>query len=1222
MSQSLSDLIKQQILILDGAMGTMIQGYDLEEDDYRGDILQDHPSPLQGNNDLLCLTRPKIIRDIHLAYFDAGADIVETNSFNATQISQSEYGCEHLVLEINHAAASLAKEAAIIASDRSGRPKFVAGVLGPTSRTGSISPDVNDPSKRNVTFAQLRQDYTQALDGLTRGGADIILVETVFDTLNCKAALFAIEQFFENQGRRWPVMISGTITDASGRLLSGQTPEAFWNSIRHVKPFSVGLNCALGAKELRPHLVALSHCADTYISAHPNAGLPNEFGGYDQTPDEMGEIIEEFANAGLLNIIGGCCGTSPGHIQAIHAAVQSHKPRDIPEIPRKMRLSGLEPFTVDDNIVFVNIGERTNVTGSRKFARLIKEEDYDEALSVALQQVEAGAQIIDINMDEGMLDSQAAMVKFLNIIATEPDISRVPIMIDSSRWEVIEAGLQVIQGKGVVNSISMKEGEDNFLRQAKLCQWYGAAIVVMAFDETGQADTLQKKQDICQRSYNLLTTNGFPPEDIIFDPNIFAVATGIEEHNPYGKDFIQACEFISANLPYASISGGVSNVSFSFRGNDHVREAIHSVFLYYAIRAGLNMGIVNAGQLEIFEEINPELRQAIENVILYTNDQASERLLEIAEKFSANKDHNAAQIQQEWRGWEVHKRLEHALVKGINAHIVDDTEAMRLLADKPLEVIEGPLMSGMNRVGDLFGEGKMFLPQVVKSARVMKQAVAHLIPFIEAEKLANPQAGQSTSKGKILMATVKGDVHDIGKNIVGVVLQCNDFDVVDLGVMVACDKILAAAVEHKVDIIGLSGLITPSLDEMVHIAKEMKRLNMQQPLMIGGATTSKAHTAVKISPHYDYGVVYVTDASRAVGVAAELLSQRKTDYLAKIVTDYDVVRARHANKRTNKQFISIDKARANAAVVEFTDQVKPQFYGAKTIDLDIATLIEYIDWTPFFQTWELHGQYPKILQDPTVGEAARDIFNDAQIMLKAIVADHWLEAKAVIGFWPAQRDTDDIIIYANDTDQANQQPLAKLFHLRQQTQMPPGKPNQCLADFIADGATKNYLGGFVVTAGIGCEARAKAYEAEYDDLNALLIKALADRLAEAAAEYMHQQVRTHHWGYVTDEQLSNEDFIKERYQGIRPAPGYPACPEHREKTTLFNLLDAEAAIGVSLTESFAMIPTAAVSGWYIGHPQAKYFGVPRIGTDQLADYANRRNETLAENERWLSPLLG
>ncbi|MEC8009929.1 MAG: methionine synthase [Pseudomonadota bacterium] len=1216
--QSIEALAQQRILILDGAMGTMIQGYGLKEEDYRGELLAHHSSPLQGNNDLLVLTRPHIIREIHQLYFEAGADIVETNTFNATAISQGEYHCEHLVYDINFHGARLAREAAGIVEKATGQPKYVAGVLGPTSRTASISPDVNDPAARNVTFQALVADYSVALKGLTEGGADVLLVETIFDTLNAKAALFAIEKFFEEQGKRWPVMISGTITDASGRLLSGQTPEAFWNSVRHVKPFSIGLNCALGAEELRPHLAALSACADTFVSAHPNAGLPNEFGEYDQEPAEMCEIVKEFATSGLINIIGGCCGTTPGHIKAIADAVRGVERREIPVIERRMRLSGLEPFTLDDNINFVNVGERTNVTGSRKFARLIRDEEYDEALSVALQQVDAGAQVIDINMDEGMLDSKAAMIRFLNMIATEPDISRVPIMVDSSKWDVIEAGLECIQGKSIVNSISLKEGEDIFLHHAKMCRWYGAAVVVMAFDETGQADTLEKKVNICKRSYDLLVANGFPPEDIIFDPNIFAVATGIEEHDRYGLDFIEACREIRRLCPHSSISGGVSNVSFSFRGNDQVREAIHAVFLYHAINAGLNMGIVNAGQLEVYDEVPRDLRDAIEDVILFRRSDASERLLDIAEQYRGAKE-AGNEKKDEWRELPVAERLQHALVKGLNAYIQEDTEEMRQLVDRPIEVIEGPLMDGMNKVGDLFGAGKMFLPQVVKSARVMKQAVAYLIPFIEEEK---GDTGESSSKGKILMATVKGDVHDIGKNIVGVVLQCNEFEVIDLGVMVPCEKILAEAKKHNVDIIGLSGLITPSLDEMVHVAKEMKRLGMNQPLMIGGATTSKAHTAVKISPNLA-NTVYVTDASRAVGVASKLLSKDKQNYLEDINADYEKVRVRHAKGRQNKKLKPLEDARANKGVFSFEGDaaaVKPQFLGTKTIELDLKTLVEYIDWTPFFLTWELAGTYPKILDDEIVGEAARDLFKDAQAMLKQLVDERWLEAKAVIGFWPAKSDGDDTILY---TDETCSEELHRMYHLRQQVELPGGKPNLCLADYIpsVDSDKHDYIGGFVVTAGHGCDEKAKEFDENHDDVNSIMVKALADRLAEAAAEYMHREVRTKHWGYIKEETLDNEALIKEKYQGIRPAPGYPACPDHREKIGLFKLLDAQNAVDVTLTEHLAMWPTAAVSGWYFSHPESKYFAIGKIDDDQVQDYAARREESVDENERWLSPLL-
>ncbi|HLT04813.1 MAG TPA: methionine synthase [Pseudomonas sp.] len=1223
----LQQALKERILILDGGMGTMIQSYKLDEADYRGERFADWPQDVKGNNDLLILSRPDVIQAIEKAYLDAGADILETNTFNATRVSQADYGMEELVYELNVEGARLAREVADAKTlETPDKPRFVAGVIGPTSRTCSISPNVNDPGFRNITFDQLVENYSEATRGLIEGGADLILIETIFDTLNAKAAIFAVQGVFEELGVELPIMISGTITDASGRTLSGQTTEAFWNSVRHAQPISIGLNCALGAKELRPYLAELAAKADTHVSAHPNAGLPNAFGEYDETPEQTAEVIEEFAASGLLNIIGGCCGTTPAHIQAIAEAVAKYPPRVIPEIPRACRLSGLEPFTIDRNSLFVNVGERTNITGSAKFARLIREENYTEALEVALQQVEAGAQVIDINMDEGMLDSKAAMVRFLNLIAGEPDISRVPIMIDSSKWEVIEAGLKCIQGKGIVNSISMKEGVEEFKKHAKLCKRYGAAVVVMAFDEVGQADTAARKKEICQRSYDILVNEvGFPPEDIIFDPNIFAVATGIEEHNNYAVDFIEACAFIRDELPHALTSGGVSNVSFSFRGNNPVREAIHSVFLYHAIRNGLTMGIVNAGQLEIYDEIPADLREKVEDVILNRHAGATEALLAIAEDYRGGGAVREVE-NEEWRSLPVEKRLEHALVKGITTHIVEDTEECRQRCARPIEVIEGPLMAGMNVVGDLFGSGKMFLPQVVKSARVMKQAVAHLIPFIEAEKGDKPEA-----KGKILMATVKGDVHDIGKNIVGVVLGCNGYDIVDLGVMVPADKILKTAIEEKCDIIGLSGLITPSLDEMVHVAREMQRQGFSLPLMIGGATTSKAHTAVKIDPHYkNDAVVYVTDASRAVGVATTLLSRElKPDYATKIREEYAMIRERTANRSARTERLSY--AQAIAAKPRFDwagyTPARPSFTGSKLLDdIDLSVLREYIDWTPFFISWDLAGKYPRILQDEVVGEAATSLFNDAQAMLDRLIGEKLISARALIGFWPAnQVNHDDIELYGDDG-----QPLATLHHLRQQTIKPDGKPNFSLADFVApkDSGLTDYVGGFICTAGIGAEELAKTYQEAGDDYSSIMVKALADRLAEACAEWLHERVRKEHWGYASDEQLSNEDLIREQYKGIRPAPGYPACPDHTEKGTLFKLLDPEAEFnragrgGVFLTEHYAMFPTAAVSGWYFAHPEAQYFAVGKIDKDQVESYSRRKGQDLELSERWLMPNLG
>ncbi|MDI6527421.1 methionine synthase [Pseudomonas otitidis] len=1224
---ALQQALKERILILDGGMGTMIQSYKLQEEDYRGARFADWPSDVKGNNDLLLLSQPQVIAEIERAYLDAGADILETNTFNATRVSQADYGMEALVYELNVAGARVARQVADAKTlETPDRPRFVAGVLGPTSRTCSISPDVNNPGYRNVTFDELVENYTEATRGLIEGGADLILIETIFDTLNAKAAIFAVQQVFEEDGVELPIMISGTITDASGRTLSGQTTEAFWNSVRHARPISVGLNCALGAKELRPYLAELAAKAETHVSAHPNAGLPNAFGEYDETPAEMAAVVEEFAASGLLNIVGGCCGTTPPHIQAIAEAVAKHKPRALPDIPKACRLSGLEPFTIDRNSLFVNVGERTNITGSAKFARLIREENYTEALEVALQQVEAGAQVIDINMDEGMLDSKAAMVTFLNLIAGEPDISRVPIMIDSSKWEVIEAGLKCIQGKGIVNSISMKEGVEQFKHHARLCKRYGAAVVVMAFDEVGQADTAARKKEICKRSYDILVNEvGFPPEDIIFDPNIFAVATGIEEHNNYAVDFIEACAYIRDELPHALSSGGVSNVSFSFRGNNPVREAIHSVFLYHAIRNGLTMGIVNAGQLEIYDEIPAELREKVEDVVLNRHEGSTEALLAIAENYRGGGAVKEAE-DEEWRSYPVTKRLEHALVKGITAFIVEDTEECRQQCARPIEVIEGPLMAGMNVVGDLFGAGKMFLPQVVKSARVMKQAVAHLIPFIEAEKGDKPEA-----KGKILMATVKGDVHDIGKNIVGVVLGCNGYDIVDLGVMVPAEKILQVAREEKCDIIGLSGLITPSLDEMVHVAREMQRQGFQLPLMIGGATTSKAHTAVKIEPQYSNdAVVYVTDASRAVGVATSLLSKElKPEFIEKTRVDYAEVRERTANRAARTERLAYADAIANKPAFDWTGYraPKPSFTGVRVLeDIDLAVLAEYIDWTPFFISWDLAGKYPRILTDEVVGEAATALFADAQAMLKSLIEQKLIKARAVFGFWPASQVNHDDIEVRDEQGK----PLAVLHHLRQQTIKPDGKPNLSLADFVApkESGVTDYVGGFITTAGIGAEELAKQYEAKGDDYSAIMVKALADRLAEACAEWLHERVRKEYWGYAADEQLDNEALIKEQYKGIRPAPGYPACPDHTEKATLFRLLDPTADFGkpgqsgVFLTEHFAMFPAAAVSGWYFAHPEAQYFAVGKVERDQIEQYSKRKGQEQTVSERWLAPNLG
>ncbi|HFD13595.1 MAG TPA: methionine synthase [Crenotrichaceae bacterium] len=1210
--------LDKRILLLDGAMGTMIQRYKLEEDDYQGARFSDWKSDLKGNNDLLSLTRPDIIQSIHRAYLEAGADILETNTFNATRIAMADYSMEHLVHEINVESARLAKQVAEeFTASNPDKPRFVAGVLGPTNRTASISPDVNDPGFRNTDFDSLVESYTEAIDGLVIGGADLLLVETVFDTLNAKAALFAIETYFEDKGLQLPIMISGTITDASGRTLTGQTGEAFWNSLSHCKPVSFGLNCALGAKELRPHIEEFSSICNTYVSAHPNAGLPNEFGEYDESPENMANDVEEWAASGFLNIIGGCCGSTPEHIKAIGEAVAKHPPRKIPDIPRACRLSGLEPMNIEQDSLFVNVGERTNVTGSARFRKLIEAEDYETALEVALQQVENGAQIIDINVDEGMLDSKAVMVRFLNLVASEPDISKIPIMIDSSKWDVLEAGLKCVQGKCVVNSISMKEGEDAFRRQARLVRRYGAAAVVMAFDEQGQADTCERKVEICTRAYKILTEEiGFPPEDIIFDPNIFAVATGIEEHNRYGLDFIQAVEIIKKTLPYALTSGGVSNVSFSFRGNNFMREAIHAVFLYHAIRVGFDMGIVNAGQLSIYEDIPEQLRDCIEDVILARDPGATEHLLELAENYQGKGAKKDDQTALEWRSWSIEKRMEHALVKGITEFIDDDAEQARVELGSPLLVIEGPLMAGMNVVGDLFGAGKMFLPQVVKSARVMKKAVAYLMPFMEQDK-----AGENQSAGKILMATVKGDVHDIGKNIVGVVLQCNNFEVIDLGVMIPCEQILKVARDENVDIIGLSGLITPSLDEMVHVAKEMQRQGFSIPLLIGGATTSRIHTAVKIAPNYDNAAVYVTDASRGVGVASSLLSESSAEYVNSIKSEYEQLRTRHAGRKSSVKQLPIEKARSNAMQTSWEDYQPPTpaFLGEKVFEnYPLDEIAEYIDWSPFFQTWELAGSYPKILQDEVVGEHARSLFEDAKKMLETIITEQWLTAKAVIGFYPAAGQGDDVVLY----DDENRNTASEtLYFLRQQTDKPPGQPNYCLADFVAPNGRGDYIGGFAVTTGIGIEEHLQQFEKDHNDYDSIMLKALADRLAEAFAELIHKRVRTEFWGYVENEQLSDQELIKEKYIGIRPAPGYPACPDHTEKTTLFKLLDVENKTDIILTDGFAMYPASSVSGWYFSHPESRYFNVGRIAKDQAEDYANRKKQSVEAIERALAPIL-
>ena len=1216
--EEFQNLLANRIVILDGAMGTMIQGYKLGEDDYRGKRFADWESDLKGNNDLLSLTQPQIIKAIHKDYLEAGADILETNTFNATQIAMADYDMESLSYEMNVESARLAREAADEVGAATGSPRYVAGVLGPTNRTATISPDVNDPGFRNVTFDQLVEACCESTRGLIEGGSDFILVETIFDTLNAKAALFAVETVFTEDNCRLPVMISGTITDASGRTLSGQTTEAFWNSLNHAKPISFGLNCALGAIEMRPYVAELSRIANTHVSAHPNAGLPNEFGEYDETPEQMAATIKEFAESGFLNIVGGCCGTSPAHIKAIREAVIDITPRTIPDIPVECRLSGLEPQNISADSLFVNVGERNNVTGSAIFKRLILDEEYEQALDVARLQVENGAQVIDINMDEAMLDSKAAMVRFLNLIASEPDICKVPVMIDSSKWEVIEAGLKCVQGKSIVNSISLKEGEENFIQCAELVRRYGAAVIVMAFDETGQADTEARKIEICKRSYDILTkVVGFPPEDIIFDPNIFAVATGIEEHNNYAVDFIDATREIKVQCPHAMISGGVSNVSFSFRGNNPVREAIHSVFLYYAIKAGMDMGIVNAGQLAIYEDLPTELRERVEDVVLNKREDATDRLLEIADNYRGD-GKQAVKEDLEWRSWAVNKRLEHALVKGITEFIDDDTEEARAAAERPLHVIEGPLMDGMNVVGDLFGAGKMFLPQVVKSARVMKKAVAYLLPYIEAEK----GGGEIQTNGKILMATVKGDVHDIGKNIVGVVLQCNNYEVLDIGVMVPAEKILKTAKEEGCHLIGLSGLITPSLEEMVHIAKEMKRQGFELPLMIGGATTSRVHTAVKIEPNYDNPVVYVADASRAVGVAGKLLSDQRDTYHQEIKDEYEEVRVARAQRQSKKKSFSLSEARENKHQCDWENYsaTKPSFLGLKTFeDYSLAELVDYIDWTPFFQSWELAGRFPKLLDDAVVGAEAKKLFADAQTMLKQIVDEKWLSARAVIGFFPANNiNDDDIEIYANDERTEVQ---TVLHHIRQQMAKPKGKHNMCLADFVAPKGQDDYIGGFAVTAGIGIDEKVAEFEADHDDYNSIMLKALADRLAEAFAERMHQRVRTEFWAYAKNETLDNEALIKESYDGIRPAPGYPACPDHTEKATLWEMLEPEQNAGISITESFAMLPTAAVSGWYFANAESAYFGTGKIGRDQVADYARRKGMSLAETERWLAPVL-
>lgn len=1221
----LSALASQRILVLDGAMGTMIQDLRLDEAGYRAERFAGWGQDLKGNNDLLNLTQPDAIRDIHVAYLEAGADIVATNTFSSTQIAQADYGMEELAYELNLEGARLAKEACRLVEARDpSRPRFAAGAMGPTNRTASMSPDVNNPGYRAVSFDDLRETYTEAARGLITGGADILLVETVFDTLNAKAALFAIEEVFEEMGTRLPVMISGTITDRSGRTLSGQTPSAFWNSVSHSRPLTIGLNCALGAREMRAHIDELSRNANTLVCAYPNAGLPNEFGEYDESPEAMAGMLGEFASAGLVNVVGGCCGTTPDHIRAIADAVAGKQPRALPDVPVHMRLSGLEPFTLTPEVNFVNVGERTNVTGSARFRKLIKEGDYSAALDVARSQVENGAQIIDINMDEGLLDSEQAMVTFLNLVAAEPDIARVPIMVDSSKWTVIEAGLKCIQGKGIVNSISMKEGEEAFIHHARLARRYGAAVVVMAFDEAGQADTAARKKEICKRSYDVLVDKvGFPPEDIIFDPNVFAVATGIEEHNNYGVDFIEATRWIRENLPHAHVSGGLSNLSFSFRGNEPVREAMHSVFLYHAISAGMDMGIVNAGQLAIYDDIDADLRESSEDVVLNRRDDGTDRLLEIAGRFQGVRGQERV-VDLRWRELPVDKRMEHALVNGITDFIVEDTEEARLSVERPLHVIEGPLMAGMNVVGDLFGDGRMFLPQVVKSARVMKQAVAHLMPFMEEEKRRLGITGHS-SAGKILMATVKGDVHDIGKNIVGVVLQCNNFEVVDLGVMVPTAKILEAAREEKVDIIGLSGLITPSLDEMCHVAGEMEREGLDIPLLIGGATTSRIHTAVKIHPNYKRGQsLYVTDASRAVGVCSKLMGEGRQAFYDEVRKEYADIAEAHARGRQGKARVTIKDARANRFTPDFAGHkpVRPSFLGTKTLtDFPLEELVDLIDWTPFFSAWEIKGAYPAVLTDNRYGPAAKALYDDARRMLDEIVSRKLLKANGIVGFWPAAADGDDIVLYEDETRATER---ARMHTLRQQmARGAGGRKNLALSDFVAPVETgvPDYIGGFAVTAGIGEAELAKSYADRNDDYNKILSQALADRLAEAFAERLHQKVRMELWGYASDEALSNEDLIGEKYAGIRPAPGYPAQPDHTEKGTLFEILNAEAETGISLTESYAMWPGSAVSGIYFSHPESHYFGVGKIERDQVADYASRKGWDLQVAERWLAPIL-
>ncbi|MCL8025855.1 methionine synthase [Nocardioides bruguierae] len=1229
----LAEMLRERILVLDGAMGTAIQRDRPDEAGYRGVRFADYAGgDLVGNNDLLTITQPQIIEGIHREYLEAGADVIETNTFNANSVSLADYGLQALAYELNLESARLARRAADTVATPE-RPRYVAGALGPTTRTASISPDVNDPGARNVVWDDLVPAYLEAARGLVDGGADLLIIETIFDTLNAKAAIFAVEQLFVESGRRWPVIISGTITDASGRTLSGQTTEAFWNSVRHAKPLAIGLNCALGAAEMRPYIAEMSRIADTFVSCYPNAGLPNAFGEYDEVAEQTAAVVGEFADAGLVNIVGGCCGTTPQHVAAVAARVAQVAPRPVPEVAPAMRLSGLEPFTIDGDSLFVNVGERTNITGSAKFRNLIKDGDYDTALSVAAQQVENGAQVIDVNMDEGMIDGVAAMDRFLKLVASEPDISRVPVMVDSSKFEVIEAGLKCVQGKAIVNSISLKEGEEPFREHARLCKAYGAAAVVMAFDEDGQADNLARRQEICARAYRILVEEeGFPAEDIIFDPNVFAVATGIEEHATYGTDFIEATHWITENLPGAKISGGISNVSFSFRGNNVVREAIHAVFLFHAIRAGLTMGIVNAGALVVYDQVDPELRDAIEDVVLNrpTPDgtDATERLLEIAERFRGTAAETEAKTE-EWRSLPAAERITHALVKGIDAHVEADTEELRAEIEgrggRPIEVIEGPLMDGMDVVGDLFGSGKMFLPQVVKSARVMKKAVAYLIPFIEEEKRTNPAlASAKGSNGTVIMATVKGDVHDIGKNIVGVVLACNNFEVIDLGVMVPAQKILDAAKEHDADVIGLSGLITPSLDEMVSFAAEMQRLGMDLPLMIGGATTSRAHTAVKVDPRYEGPVIWVKDASRSVPVVSQLLNpERRVKLMADTKADYDGLRERHAGK-SERKLIGIDDARAQATPIDWTGYVPPvpATPGVHVLaDYPISELREYIDWQPFFNAWEMKGKFPDILNSPSHGETARKLYDDAQAMLDRIVEEKWVTAHGVYGLFPAASDGDDVVVYDDETRSSTK---AVLHQLRQQGEHRAGIPHRALSDFVAPVSTglADHVGAFAVTAGIGLPERVQQFKDDLDDYNAIVLEALADRLAEAFAERLHQRVRTEFWASDAEESLDNEALIAEKYRGIRPAPGYPACPDHTEKQTIWELLDVEASTGITLTESMAMWPGASVSGVYYSHPESQYFVVGRLGRDQIADYAERKGWDVATAEKWLSPNLG